>query len=43
MGEHSHIPTSRQSPYPLRGDLPQMHKEFFDPFAGLTGRGDGED
>jgi probable F420-dependent oxidoreductase len=36
MGEHSHIPTSRQSPYPLGGDLPQMYKEFFDPFIGLT-------
>jgi alkanesulfonate monooxygenase SsuD/methylene tetrahydromethanopterin reductase-like flavin-dependent oxidoreductase (luciferase family) len=22
FGEHSHIPTSRQSPFPLGGDLP---------------------
>jgi alkanesulfonate monooxygenase SsuD/methylene tetrahydromethanopterin reductase-like flavin-dependent oxidoreductase (luciferase family) len=36
MGEHSHIPTSRHSPYPLGGDLPEMYKEFFDPFIGLT-------
>jgi alkanesulfonate monooxygenase SsuD/methylene tetrahydromethanopterin reductase-like flavin-dependent oxidoreductase (luciferase family) len=36
MEEHSHIPTSRQSQYPLGGDLPQMYKEFFDPFIGLT-------
>ena len=36
FGEHSHIPTSRQSPFPLGGDMPQMYKEFFDPFIGLT-------
>src|SRR6266478_2977498 len=36
LGEHSHIPTSRKSPFPMGGDLPQYYKEFFDPFVGLT-------
>lgn len=35
-GEHSHIPTSRKSPFPMGGELPQFYKEFFDPFIGLT-------
>jgi len=35
FGEHSHIPTSRKSPYP-GGELPQFAKELFDPFIGLT-------
>jgi probable F420-dependent oxidoreductase len=29
-------PPVAKSPYPLGGDLPQMYKEFFDPFIGLT-------
>jgi alkanesulfonate monooxygenase SsuD/methylene tetrahydromethanopterin reductase-like flavin-dependent oxidoreductase (luciferase family) len=29
FGEQSHIPTSRKSPFPLRGELPQYYKEFF--------------
>lgn len=36
FGEHSHIPTSRKTPFPLGGDLPVYYKEFFDPFIGLT-------
>ena len=36
FGEHSHIPTSRKSPFPMGGELPQHYKEFFDPFIGLT-------
>ena len=36
FGEHSHIPTSRKSPFPLGGELPQYYKEFFDPFVGLA-------
>jgi alkanesulfonate monooxygenase SsuD/methylene tetrahydromethanopterin reductase-like flavin-dependent oxidoreductase (luciferase family) len=35
FGEHSHIPTSRKSPYP-GGELPDFAKELFDPFIGLT-------
>jgi probable F420-dependent oxidoreductase len=36
FGEHSHIPTSRKTPFPMGGDLPQYYKEFFDPFVGLS-------
>ena len=36
FGEHSHIPTSRKSPFPLGGELPRYYSEFFDPFVGLT-------
>lgn len=34
--EHSHIPTSRQSPYPGGGDLPRMYIHTYDPFVALT-------
>src|SRR6266403_3962622 len=36
FGEHSHIPTSRKSPFPMGGELPESYKHFFDPFIGLT-------
>ena len=36
FGEHTHIPTSRKTPYPLGGELPHYYKEFHDPFIGLT-------
>jgi probable F420-dependent oxidoreductase len=36
FGEHTHIPTSRKTPFPLGGELPQCYKEFYDPFIGLT-------
>lgn len=36
FGEHSHIPTSRESQFPGGGKLPQYYKEFFDPFVGLS-------
>ena len=36
FGEHSHIPTSRESQFPGGGGLPQYYKEFFDPFVGLS-------
>jgi alkanesulfonate monooxygenase SsuD/methylene tetrahydromethanopterin reductase-like flavin-dependent oxidoreductase (luciferase family) len=32
FGEHSHIPTSRKTPFPLGGELPEVYKQFFDPF-----------
>jgi alkanesulfonate monooxygenase SsuD/methylene tetrahydromethanopterin reductase-like flavin-dependent oxidoreductase (luciferase family) len=35
FGEHSHILTSRESPYP-GGELPDFAKDLFDPFIGLT-------
>ena len=34
--EHSHIPTSRQSPFPPGGDLPKEYYECMDPFVSLT-------
>ena len=36
FGEHTHIPTSRKTPFPIGGELPQCYKEFFDPFIALT-------
>jgi len=34
--EHSHIPISRQSPYPAGGDLPKRYYDVMDPFVSLT-------
>ena len=34
--EHSHIPLSRQSPYPPGGDLPKQYYDAMDPFVSLT-------
>ncbi|HXA26593.1 MAG TPA: LLM class F420-dependent oxidoreductase [Acetobacteraceae bacterium] len=34
--EHSHIPTSRRSPYPGGGDLPKAYYDAMDPFVTLT-------
>ena len=34
--EHSHIPTSRRSPYPGGGDLPKAYYDVMDPFVTLT-------
>ncbi len=36
LAEHSHIPTSRESPYPGGGDLPRVYYRTLDPFAALT-------
>ncbi len=36
VAEHSHIPTSRQSPYPAGGDLPRHYWHTHDPFIALT-------
>jgi len=36
FGEHTHIPTSRKTPFPLGGELPECYKQFFDPFIALT-------
>lgn len=35
-GEHTHIPTSRKTPFPLGGELPMYYAQFFDPFIALT-------
>src|SRR5204862_2595423 len=34
--EHSHIPLSRQSPFPGGGDLPKQYYDAMDPFVSLT-------
>ena len=34
--EHSHIPTSRKSPWPGGGELPKMYYDVMDPFVTLT-------
>ena len=36
VAEHSHIPTSRESPYPAGGELPAMYYHTLDPFVALT-------
>lgn len=36
LAEHSHIPVSRQSPYPGGGDLPRVYYRTLDPFVALT-------
>lgn len=36
MGAHSHIPTSRRTPFPSGGPLPEYYKHFADPFIELT-------
>jgi len=34
--EHTHIPTSRRSPFPRGGDLPREYSHTIDPFVALT-------
>jgi len=34
--EHSHIPLSRQTPFPQGGDLPKAYYDVMDPFVSLT-------
>ena len=36
LAEHSHIPTSRESPYPGGGDLPRVYYRTLDPFVALA-------
>jgi len=36
VAEHSHIPTSRQSPWPAGGELPKHYWHTMDPFLALT-------
>ncbi|WP_225729317.1 LLM class F420-dependent oxidoreductase [Nocardia sp. JCM 34519.1] len=35
VAEHSHIPASRQSPYPAGGELPRVYYRAMDPFVAL--------
>jgi len=34
--EHTHIPASRESPYPAGGELPRKYAHTYDPFVALT-------
>src|ERR1700688_3542876 len=34
--EHSHIPTSRRSPYQAGGELPKQYYDVMDPFVSLS-------
>jgi probable F420-dependent oxidoreductase len=36
VAEHSHIPASRESPYPAGGELPKHYFHTMDPFVALT-------
>jgi probable F420-dependent oxidoreductase len=36
VGEHSHIPVSRKTPYPAGGELPETYKHMADPFVSLA-------
>ena len=36
VAEHSHIPASRQSPWPSGGELPKQYWHTLDPFIALT-------
>ncbi|NNL86005.1 MAG: LLM class F420-dependent oxidoreductase [Myxococcales bacterium] len=35
IGEHTHIPASRKTPYPLGGELPKEYIHMMDPFVSL--------
>lgn len=34
--EHTHVPASRKTPYPMGGDLPSIYWESFEPFTYLA-------
>src|SRR5206468_9949324 len=36
LPEHTHIPVSRRTPYPMGGDLPDEYARTLDPFVALT-------
>ena len=36
FAEHTHIPASRDMPYPAGGDLPEEYRRLMDPFVALT-------
>jgi probable F420-dependent oxidoreductase len=36
IGEHSHIPISRTTPYPSGGEMPDQYNRMMDPFVSLT-------
>lgn len=36
IGEHSHIPASRRTPYPTGAPMPDQYRRMMDPFISLT-------
>jgi probable F420-dependent oxidoreductase len=36
LPEHTHIPTSRETPYPAGGELPREYYRTYDPFVALS-------
>ncbi|MCE3555538.1 LLM class F420-dependent oxidoreductase [Pseudonocardia sp. RS11V-5] len=36
LTEHTHIPTSRRSPWPAGGELPRQYSHTYDPFVALA-------
>ena len=40
--EHTHIPASRETPYPAGGELPPEYSRTYDPFVALTRRRGGD-
>jgi alkanesulfonate monooxygenase SsuD/methylene tetrahydromethanopterin reductase-like flavin-dependent oxidoreductase (luciferase family) len=36
IAEHTHIPASRETPYPGGGELPQVYYRTLDPFVTLA-------
>ena len=36
IGEHSHIPTARRTPYPAGGEMPAPYRTMMDPFVSLA-------
>ncbi|HZC92631.1 MAG TPA: LLM class flavin-dependent oxidoreductase, partial [Mycobacterium sp.] len=36
IAEHTHIPASRESPYPFGGELPSIYYRTLDPFVTLA-------
>jgi probable F420-dependent oxidoreductase len=36
VAEHTHIPASRETPYPAGGELPMEYSHTYDPFVALT-------
>jgi probable F420-dependent oxidoreductase len=39
IGEHTHIPVSRKTPYPAGGELPRQYSNMMDPFVSLMAAG----
>jgi probable F420-dependent oxidoreductase len=41
LPEHTHIPVSRETPYPAGGELPREYSHTIDPFVGLAAAATG--